>query len=363
VANVERLQALAEARAGMSHWARASLALALEHSQPGAPMAATLLSDLQSSAIRSATGVHWQDETPDLGNMGAPVRTTAQVLLALVELEPDNAFSADIVRWLLAARGRDGAWESTHDTAWALLGITEWAALSGSLEGSFSFGATLNTQPLAAGSASSETQTTFTPVDRLFADRPNQLLVTRGAGEGALFYTAHLSVYRPVEDVQAVARGMTVSREYFLYDGACGSLEKPCVPAPSARAGDAILGRVTLSLPADEYYVVVEDPFPAGMEPIDGSLLTAPTGLPPELLPQAQSDRVGWRWWYFNHTELRDDRVVLFADHLPAGTYQYTYLLTATLPGEYRVLPTRAWAFYFPEVYGHAAGRVYTIQP
>ena len=363
VADVARLQALAEARAGMSHWARASLALALEQAQPGAPLVATLLSDLQGSAIRSATGVHWQDETPDLWNMGAPARSTAQVLLALVELEPDNAFNADIVRWLLAARARDGAWASTHDTAWALLGITEWAALSGSLDGSFSFGATLNTQPLAAGSASSDTQTSFTPIDRLFADRPNQLLVTRGAGEGALFYTAHLSVYRPVEDVQAVARGMTVSREYFLYDGDCGSLEKPCVPAPSARAGDAILGRVTVTLPADEYYVVVEDPFPAGMEPIDGSLLTAPTGLPPEMLPQAQSDRVGWRWWYFNHTELRDDRLVLFADHLPAGTYQYTYLLTATLAGEYRVLPTRAWAFYFPEVYGHAAGRVYTIQP
>jgi len=108
---------------------------------------------------------------------------------------------------------------------------------------------------------------------------------------------------------------------------------------------------------------VVEDPFPAGMEPIDGSLLTVPTGMPPEMLSQAQTDRVGWRWWYFNHTELRDDRLVLFADHLPAGTYQYTYLLTATLAGEYRVLPARAWAFYFPEVYGHAAGRVYTIRP
>lgn len=363
VADIARLQALAEARAGMSHWARASLALALEQVQPGAPLSATLLSDLQASAIRSATGVHWQDEPADLWNMGAPVRTTAQVLLALVELEPGNAFNADVVRWLLAARARDGAWESTHDTAWALLAITEWAALSGSLDGRYSFGATLNAQPLAAGLPGSETQTSFTPVDRLFADRPNQLLVTRGAGEGALFYTAHLSVYRPVEDVQAVARGMSVSRQYFLYDGACGSLEKPCLPAPSAHAGDAILGRVTVTLPADAYYVVVEDPFPAGMEPIDGSLLTAPTGLPPEMLPQAQTDRVGWRWWFFNHTELRDDRVVLFADHLPAGTYQYTYLLTAALPGEYRVLPTRAWAFYFPEVYGHAAGRVYTIQP
>jgi uncharacterized protein YfaS (alpha-2-macroglobulin family) len=361
--DVERLQALAEARDRMSQWARASVALALSEAQPGSPEVATLLADLQASAIRSATGVHWQDEVPDLWNMGAPVRTTAQVLMALVELEPDDAFSADAVRWLLAARQRDGAWDSTHDTAWALMGISEWATVSGSLNSDFSFGATLNTQPLAAGTAPSETVTTFTPIDQLFRDRPNQLLITRGPGDGALFYTAHLSVYRPVEDVTATSRGLTVSREYFLYDGACGSLEKPCVPAPSAHTGDTILARVTVSVPTDEYYVVVEDPFPAGMEPIDGSLLTAPTGMPPEMLPRAQTDRVGWKWWVFNRAEMRDDRLVLFADHLPAGTYQYTYLLNAALAGEYRVLPTRAWAFYFPEVYGHSAGRVYTIQP
>lgn len=357
------LRSLFSARAGTSLWARASMALAISGALPGDPSVATLLSELNGAAVRSATGVHWQDDEPDLWNMGAPVRTTAQVLMALVELEPQNAFASDAVRWLLAARQRDGGWESTHDMAWALMGITRWAAASGSLDSAFAFGATLNTQPLSAGTAPSATLSSFTPIDQLFRDRPNQLLITRGTGTGTLFYTAHLAVYRPVEDVPATSRGLTVSREYFLYDGACGSLEKPCAPAPSAHTGDTLLGRITLTVSSDEYYVVVEDPFPAGMEPIDGSLLTSPTGMPPEMLPRAQTDRVGWRWWYFNRSEMRDDRLVLFADHLPAGTYQYTYLLSAVLAGEYRVLPTRAWAFYFPEVYGHSSGRVYTIQP
>jgi uncharacterized protein YfaS (alpha-2-macroglobulin family) len=361
--DAERLQALVAARAGMSFWARASLALAIDSSSPGDPAVATLLSDLKGGAVRSATGVHWEDETPDLWNMGASVRTTAQVLQAMLELQPDDPLNPDAVRWLLAARQRDGAWASTHDTAWALLALTEWAGVSGSLDGAFDFGATLNAQALLAGAAPTDTQSAFTPIDQLFGDRPNQLLVTRGPGAGALFYTVHLSVYRPVEDIAATSRGLTVSREYFHYDGACGSLEKPCAPAPSARAGDALLARVTVSVPSDQFYVVVEDPFPAGMEPIDGSLLTAPSGMPPEMLAQAQTDRVGWKWWYFTRAEMRDDRLVLFADHLPAGTYQYTYLLTAALPGEYRVLPTRAWDFYFPETYGHSAGRVYSIQP
>jgi hypothetical protein len=144
--------------------------------------------------VRSATGVHWEDETPDLWNMGASVRTTAQVLQAMLELQPDDPLNPDAVRWLLAARQRDGAWASTHDTAWALLALTGWVGVSGSLEGAFDFGATLNAQALLAGAAPAETQSTFTPIDQLFSSRPINCSSPRSGG--ALFYTVHLSAYR-----------------------------------------------------------------------------------------------------------------------------------------------------------------------
>jgi len=48
----------------------------------------------------------------------------------------------------------------------------------------------------------------------------------------------------------------------------------------------------------------------------------------------------GYGWWYFTHSELRDEKAVLFATFLPKGTYEYTYTLRASVPGEYRVIPT-----------------------
>jgi hypothetical protein len=60
---------------------------------------------------------------------------------------------------------------------------------------------------------------------------------------------------------------------------------------------------------------------------------------------------------------MRDDKVVLFADYLPAGTYEYTYTFRATHPGEYQVIPTTAREFYFPEVFGRGSGRLLTIEP
>ena len=52
---------------------------------------------------------------------------------------------------------------------------------------------------------------------------------------------------------------------------------------------------------------------------------------------------------------------MLFATYLPRGTYEYTYLIRASLPGEYRVIPTHAYEMYFPEVFGRSDGGLFTI--
>jgi len=53
--------------------------------------------------------------------------------------------------------------------------------------------------------------------------------------------------------------------------------------------------------------------------------------------------------------------MVLFADVLSKGTYEYSYTFRATLPGDFHVLPTVAKEFYFPEVFGRSNGRLLSI--
>ena len=38
-------------------------------------------------------------------------------------------------------------------------------------------------------------------------------------------------------------------------------------------------------------------------------------------------------------------------------------MLHASLPGVYKVIPTQANEFYFPEVFGRGDGMVFTINP
>ena len=131
----------------------------------------------------------------------------------------------------------------------------------------------------------------------------------------------------------------------------------------TATAGQDIEVKVTLIAPNDLYYVVLEDPLPGGAEAVDTSLLTTSVvGEPPQLSP---SDPLyyGWGWWWFSNTDLRDEKVVLFATYLPKGTYEYTYTMHASLPGTYQVIPTQAREMYFPEVFGRGDGVVFTINP
>ncbi|MBC8099038.1 MAG: hypothetical protein H7Y11_06310, partial [Armatimonadetes bacterium] len=69
----------------------------------------------------------------------------------------------------------------------------------------------------------------------------------------------------------------------------------------------------------------------------------------------------GWGWWWFSNIEFRDERVVLNASYLPAGTYEYVYALRVSVPGVYNVIPPTVREFYFPEVFGSGAGSTFTV--
>ena len=350
----------------LSHYGRAFLALTLGLIDEEDSRVETLLSDLQNAAILSATGAHWEEENYDWWAMNTDTRSSAIILDALARLDPDNALIPNVVRWLMIAR-QDGIWETTQETAWALIALTDWMVVTGELKGEYDYSVWLNDESLAEGSVTPDTvgEPVQLQVDvaDLLADVGNRLTVGRGPGEGRLYYTAHLKVYLPVEEIEPLNRGIIVSRQYS--DPECTEGTK-CPEVNEATVGDVVQVRLTIIAPHDLYYVVVEDPLPAGAEAIDTGLATTSL-LEQEAGLYRETESESWYWFYhwwwnwYSRSEMRDDKVVLFADYLPAGTYEYTYTFRATLPGEYQVIPTTAHEFYFPEVFGRGDGRLFTV--
>jgi alpha-2-macroglobulin len=314
----------------------------------------TLLSDIQTRAIASATGIHWEEDQRDYWNWGSNTRTTAIIVQTLARLTPQSELLPNAVRWLMVAR-RGDFWQSTQETAWAVMGLTEYMVASGELKADFTYTVALNGQTLGEGVANAETltdtKTLTASVNDLLRAQVNKLTFDHAAGDGSLYYTATLHVDQPVELVRATNRGFGFSRTYYVNGK----------PVTSAKVGDVITVVLEFTTNSDTYYSVINDPIPAGTEAIDRSLQT--TGRVGEQ-PSLSLDDIGfygWGWWWFSDVQLKTEKVVLTAQYLPRGNYRFVYQLLATTPGIYRVIPANGHEFYFPEVFGRGDGGLFTV--
>jgi hypothetical protein len=246
---------------------------------------------------------------------------------------------------------------------------------TGELEAEYDYTVSLNQENQTTGQVTkanvdvSHKQTI--PLSELLADASNMLSISRSDGNGRLYYSAHLKVYLPVEQLQPANRGIMVSRRYTLESCQYELSRNECPEVREAKVGDVIRVDLTIIAPNNLYYVVVEDPLPAGAEAIDTGLATTsilamdPTlsrhGRP-SIEPYDSFYPSYWMWWrWYSRSEIRDEKVVLFTDYLRKGTYEYSYTMRATLPGDYQVIPTLATEFYFPEVFGRSDGRLLRI--
>jgi uncharacterized protein YfaS (alpha-2-macroglobulin family) len=102
--------------------------------------------------------------------------------------------------------------------------------------------------------------------------------------------------------------------------------------------------------------VALVDPLPAGLEAQNPAL--AVTGAVPDDPGDVAAQKGGPWWWtrtWYDHQNLRDDRVEAFTTLLAEGVYSYAYVTLATTPGRFVVPPPRAEEMYHPETFGRGA--------
>ncbi len=347
---------LYEYRAHLGLYGKALLAQVFFLDDPQNKRIKTLMADLVAAAISSAAGTHWEEPEPDLWNWNSDGRTTAIVLDTLLHIQPDSPLTLGAVRWLMAHRRPQG-WASSQETVWILLALTHWLSYAEELQSRYVYGVDWNGVSLAQDEVTAENLTTPIIIDvssEQLSQAVNYLVIARGAGAGNLYYAAYLQAALPVSQVQALDRGLSISRQYF-------TLDNPKKPITQIRRGELVRVRVTIVAPSALHYVVINDPLPAGLEAVDASLRTDVQV--PHTYSVVDFERRGWGWWYFKHIELYDERVVLAADYLPAGTYVFTYLARAAAVGTFHAIPTTAYQLYFPDVYGRSQGMTFTVQP
>ncbi len=311
------------------------------------------------------------NETPDSGFqalLSSTVRDNAAILsglLAWLKANPADASVSDLaVRLMrgltLSRKGRDH-WASTQENLFVVKALSDYAQLFEDQHPAMTVSGRLDRESLGSGQFNAYTDPPLVlqrSMHRGDAGRKAQLHVEK-QGIGRLYYGARLA-YSPAQlNLDSVNAGIEVFREYSVKRNGKWILQNGDI---DLRTGEVVKVDLFVSLPAERYFVVLNDPVPGGLEPVNRDLATtslqdADTGQDAPAEGSYRNTTSDWLEdtigrWSFYHRELRHDAVRFYSERLAAGRYHLSYIAQAISPGEFQVLPLHAEEMYTPDVYG-----------
>ena len=209
-------------RARLNLDAIAFLALTLHSVNPADERLETLAQMMLNRAVTRATGVFFEESYKDRWNWSSDVRSTALVLNALLKIRPDSELLPNIARHLVSVRQGPGYWSSRLENVWSIIALTNWMRASGELYPNYAWSVSLNESAVSNGSATLENVLEADEfqidVGDMIPRETNLIEFERDAGEGAFYYSAHLNLSLPIEDIAPVSRGIEISRSYTMLD-------------------------------------------------------------------------------------------------------------------------------------------------
>jgi uncharacterized protein YfaS (alpha-2-macroglobulin family) len=300
--------------------------------------------------------------------LSTPMRSNCAVLSALLnygETSQGAALVGDVpfklVRAITQTRGNRDHWENTQENVFCTTALAEYAARYEKDTPALQAGVTLDGATLGSVKF------------KEFRDPPALINRANGAadagrnatlhidrqGTGRLYYATRLSYSLADRAATETNAGIEVHREYSVRrDGRWQLLAAPL----TVKRGELIRVDMYLSLPAARHFVVVDDPVPGGLEPVNRDLATASTVDADAAEFRAAGGSFWFKYsdwseygielWSFYHRELKHEAARFYADYLPAGHYHLSYGAQAMAEGQFSAAATKAEEMYDPDVYG-----------
>ena len=337
------------ARDGLNIYGKAQLALALHWSgrQDEAALVAKNLSDFVSRDEENGT-CHWRGGGRWWRWYDDEIETNAQVLAALVEIDPKSRNLPGLVKWLVNNRSGN-RWKSTRDTALCVFGLSRYMKVSGELDPALTVKVRYGDQ----------VREVVIDRDNMFAF-DNRFIVTDAdlqtgampllietSGRGRLYVSSRLKFFSKEEKIRGAGHEILVKRSYSLVEPYEKEVEQggkkittlayrrtPLADLSAVTSGQEIEVKLEVTAKNNYEYIMLEDRKPSGFEPV--------------------ALRSGSRYanGLCSNMELRDEKVVFFVTWLQQGTHEITYRMRAEAPGKVHAMPCRAEAMYAPRLGG-----------
>ncbi|HEV7745746.1 MAG TPA: DUF6049 family protein [Pyrinomonadaceae bacterium] len=319
---------------------------------------------LNNRVTETAGAAHFADSYSDGAYtlLQSNRRADGVILDALIGDQPQSDLIPKLVRGLLGGR-RHGYWTNTQENVFILLALDRYFNTYEQATPDFVARVWLGNGyagEQAFKGRSLDRQQLNLPMPLLIertAKAPANLTIDK-AGPGRLYFRIGTRYAPSNLKLAAADYGFQLERKYEAIDDPADVQREPD-GTWVIKAGARVRVHVTMSNPARRYHVALVDPLPAGLEPLNPELATT------ESVPEGSSEtRINrgsrgiydyywyWRGPWYEHQNLRDERVEAFTALLWEGVHEYSYFARATTPGLFVVPPSRAEEMYEPETFG-----------
>ena len=307
------------------------------HALGKADEASGLVADLAHEAMVTVGTARWQERKLADEAMASEISTTALALQALLQIDPDNPLIPKALDWLIRVQ-QDGHWRTPRETAAVVVALTDYLVIKGERTPDHRYQVLVNGQVVGSGVSTRENMAIpvkFVVTELTEGDNDVRLIKE---GKERLHYALTLHHYWSRENLEPARAlgGPSLHREYF--DPVTGD------PKTKYRIDDLIGVRLTVGAPEEMWYVTVEDPLPAGVEAVEGSL-EAESG---------QGEGI--------HFVKREEKVALFIQRVETGEHVYRYLVRATVPGRFQSMPALVYPVYEPNLWGRSSSELLQVE-
>jgi len=285
--------------------------------------------------------------------LGSELRANCAALSALTARHGADPALAELpmklTRAISAARGTQAHWSNTQENLFCTRAFIEYADRFESVPPELLAKLRLGESPLG--------EIRVTPQQGGALRRPltaadagsGAPLMLNSEGQGRAYFSASLRYTEKESAAKAINAGLQLRREYYRLQGKDWV---PLQPPLRLRRGDRVRVDLHLDVPSWATYVVVDDPVPGGIEPINPELANVPG-------EDAALDTEGS--YAFYHREPRHDSVRFYADQVQAGQYRLAWIGTAVATGEFALPEPHAELMYSPEVFGNGLPQRLTV--
>ncbi|MCB8945586.1 MAG: hypothetical protein H6658_17695 [Ardenticatenaceae bacterium] len=326
------------------------------------PVTADIAQFINNRAVETAAAANFTTSYGDEAYLmlHSDRRTDGVILNTLISQDPNNDLIPKIVNGLLAHRTR-GHWGNSQEDVFILLALDRYfntfEAQTPDFVARIWLGDTFAGEQSFVGRSTDRNQLDI-PMSYLAEQQVGDLVLGM-EGNGRLYYRLALN-YAPADlTLDPLNRGFVVQRTYEAVDNP-DDVMQDADGVWHIKLGARVRVRLTMVADNRRYNVALVDPLPAGLEAINPALAVSQS-LPPD--PNS-GDTVPYWWWgnWYQHQNMRDERLEAFTTLLWEGVYSYDYVARATTPGTFITPPTKAEEMYSPEVFGRSSSDVVIVE-